>query len=90
VAAAERAANVRTVHDHVVQRYASRPPRATSHSGDAVKIIISQMRKSSANVMLPLMRHNGYPVATHLGEMFTAEPGYEICAVYIAMEVPSP
>jgi hypothetical protein len=51
-----------------------------------MKVIVSQVRQASTDPSLPLMRHAGYPVEEHAGEMFTADPGYEIAAVYIASD----
>ena len=51
-----------------------------------MRVIVSQVRKASADPDKPLMIHNGYSIMEHCGEMFTADPGYEIGAVYIVPE----
>lgn len=53
-----------------------------------MKIIVTQVLNSSANQFLPQFKHDSYSVAEYAGQMITADPGYEIGAVYIVAECP--
>lgn len=55
-----------------------------------MKVIISQLRKSSANPGLPEFKHE-VTLSEDYTEpiMITAEPGYEIAAVYLVSSTPA-
>lgn len=48
-----------------------------------MKFTITQLRKANANPKLPEFIHTGYRAEDYAGMMFTANPGYEIAAVYV-------
>lgn len=55
-----------------------------------MKVIISQLRKSSADPSLPQFKHASWLSEDYADmAMVTADPGYEIAAVYFVPSTPA-